>query len=162
MITPETQYVYKPSLLRLIFFFVCIPILFVLLGWSTRLVIDYSASNIGNLGQQVSSIGITTLTYAVMSFIFLLLNKDQFVVTINPKILTGPANVSLIGNLETFPIERIDREKLMFRTFWEKFWHKKVIWSKDGEKIIISRFCYSREQEQEIIQNLLSLSQVIM
>ncbi len=158
MVNTEMNYTYKPPLFRLLFNFVCLPILLILLGWGTRLVIDYFTNDMGDLGRQVNFIVIMITVYAILNFAFLVINKNQFVVMINPESVSGPSSVSLFGNQKTFPIDEIDIERLRHKTLWEKLLLEKAIRGKDGKEIMISRFCYSREQEEEIIEKLLSFS----
>jgi len=150
--------IYKPVFSRLLFSYVGLPILIILLIWGSRLFFDLLMKDIGNLGQRVGFILTLISAYAVVNFVLLLVNKGQFVITIDTSSVSGPSTTNLYGNPKTLPIDKLDTDKLLKRTFWEKLFFEKTIWSKDKEKIIISRLYFSKEQEMEIIQNLLSLS----
>jgi len=158
MLKTEINHIYKPSLWRLLFFFVCAPVLALLLGWGTRLLFDYFTSDVGDLRRQVDFILTMIVVWSVLNFVVLMVNKNHFVVMINPRFLSGPSSTSVASQLKTFPLEKIDTEKLLRRTFGERFWQAKFIWSTDREKIMISRLYYSQEQVEEIIEALLSLS----
>ncbi len=158
MLSTEIKHIYKPSLWRLLFVFVCAPVLAILLGWGTRLLFDYFRNDIGDLRRQADFILTMIVVWSVLNFVTLMINKNHFVVTINPKFLSGPSSTSVVSQSKMFPLEKVDTARLLQRTFWERFWHEKFIWSTDREKIIISRFCYSQEQEEEIIRALLSIS----
>jgi hypothetical protein len=131
-----------------------------LIGWVSRWVVDFFANDIGNVDVEhaIRFALVSVSTYAVLNFVSVLINKNNFIITIDESSVSGPSNTSVWGSPKTLELQNIDGERLLQRTFWEKFWREKNIWSKDKQKIVVSRLFYSKEQEKEIIQHLLSLS----
>ena len=158
MINLANPRIYNPALRRLLFFAVAVPAVGFLFGWASRWLVDFFTDDIGNIERNIHFALISISTYAVLNFVSVLINKNNFVITIDESSVSGPSNTSLWGNPKTVALQSIDSERLLQRTFWEKFWLEKNIWSKDGQKIVISQLFYSQEQEREIVQLLLSLS----
>ena len=158
MVNIDNRRIYKPAFCRLLLSVVAVPVIAFLIGWASRWIVDLFTNAIGNINRNIDFALVSISTYAALNFISVLINKNNYVISIGESSISGPSNTSIWGDPKTIALHDVDSEKLLQKTFWEKLWFEKNIWSKNRQKIVISRLFYSKEQEHEIIQHLLSLS----
>ena len=154
MITDNSSYLYKPTVKRLLLIFAGIPIGAYLLGFSLGLLTDYLRNDVGDIARQAERM-LMGICAAIVLSLFTIINREHYSITITPSTISGPSNGGMIGDT-TFSLDQLDLESINRITFWDKFWMRRVIRSKDKERIIISRLAYSKAQENEIITTLLS------
>lgn len=162
MFRSDDSYVYIPAFRRILFSAVALPALAYLIAWSLRWFFGLFTDETGGLERSMDFALSTVSTYAVLNFVSVLINKQNFTISISESSVSGPSSASLWASSKTITFQELDSEKLLQRTLGEKLGFEKHIWGKDGQKVVISRFFFSREQEQEIIQRLLFASNKMM
>lgn len=165
MVTEETPHIYRPTNSRIIFTFIGFLFFIGFLIDGGALLANYLTGNVGSIEKVFSEFTrnlLFTVTLGLLFLLVLLTNKNQLEIIITPSSISTSSTVGSPGKTVTISIKKLDKERLLRRTFWEKLCFKKIISSTDGNKIVISWwFFFSKRQRNEIIQDLLSLSEKV-
>ena len=153
----KTCHTFKPNIKRAFLITVALPIAARLLGFSVRFLVDYFSKGIRDFSWQANDL-LMDVSIGAFFAILWVWNIDHYYITMTPSTISGPSSDGLFGET-TFSLDQLDINSVDRVTLWDKLCMRRKILSRDKEKIIISKLCYSKAQENEIIETLLSLAQ---
>jgi hypothetical protein len=157
MVNIEKEYVFRPKLARVLITRWFGPIYYVMLLWVITVFIDYLWHGVVDFESDSLFFKMIICIYTFFNLISVLSNRNKNFITLNPTSITKELNTDFTSTTTTIPLDEIDPEKLVQKTFWEKITFRKVIQGKDKDKIVINWVDYSPEQTDEIIQTLLAM-----
>ena len=147
----STEHVYTPPLRRLILAYYLLPIAASLVGWLVRLFVDALQGDPIDWIYLISWIAGFVSIWSLMSFIWIGLNCNWFVIKVDPTSISGGAS---LGGRKSILLSQIDRVRTQKQSWWHWLFHYRQIWDMNGKSISLSELYFPREQVIAILTEI--------
>jgi hypothetical protein len=124
------------------------------LGFFTRAIIDFvnsaQTSPFGEMMEQASTHLVVGLIFALLIGLF---DVEKYSIMLAEGMIEGPSKKNVNTRI-SFSISQLDRTRVDDRNIFQKIWGERVLYSIDGEKILLNETVFSPDQRQMLFQRL--------